>query len=189
MLNNISLSGSFSGFTPKLGDVIRQRILTINGKARDALELISMMPDGAAFETLTRISQIEPAEMAENLEQLIARKLIREEPSSGGAVLRFSHQKIREYIYENIPLFRRRLLHGKTALYFESALPAQAHGAFIFPKLIYHFEKSLLLKKYLEYVIKNIIGYLNMTQEYFPTGGDSAQPLIFSGKTAPRCSS
>lgn len=182
MLNNISLSGSFSGFTPKLGDVIRQRILTINGKARDALELISMMPDGAAFETLTRISQIEPAEMAENLEQLIARKLIREEPSSGGAVLRFSHQKIREYIYENIPLFRRRLLHGKTALYFESALPAQAHGAFIFPKLIYHFEKSLLLKKYLEYVIKNIIGYLNMTQEYFPTGGDSAQPLIFSGK-------
>ena len=181
-LNNISFSGSLAGFTPKLGDVIRQRILGVEGEPRKALDLVSMMPDGAAFETLARISGKEPAGLVDDLEQLIERKLIREEAASGGVIFRFSHQKIREYTYENIPLVRRRLLHEKIALYFESTLAAQPHGAFVFPKLIYHFEKSRLLKKYLEYVIKNIIGYLNITQEYFPTGGDAAQPLILSGE-------
>lgn len=182
LLNNISGSGSLAGFTPKLGDVIRQRILSIDGESRKILELISMMPDGAAFETLAHISQKETAALVQNLEQLIAQKFIREEAASCGIIFRFSHQKIREYTYETIPLIRRKVLHEKIALYFEETLPVQPHGAFVFPKLIYHFEKSHLIKKYLEYVIKNIIGYLNITQEYFPTGGNAAQPLIFSSE-------
>lgn len=181
MLNNISFSGSLAGFTPKLGDVIRQRILSIDKEALQILELISMMPDGASFETLSNISRTDERGLVEILERLIARKFIFEETGSGGVVFSFTHQKIMEYVYEHISFIKRRLLHENIALYFESILSSQAHGAFVFPKLIYHFEKSRLLKKYLEYVIKNIIGYLNMAQEYFPTGGSAAQPFILSG--------
>lgn len=180
-LNNIRFNGSLSGFTARLGDIIRQRILSVESKALKTLELIAMTPDGTTFETLRHISQERAEELIATIEYLLVRKLIREDASSGEVVFRFTHQKIMEYTYEQIPLIRKRLLHKEIALYLESLLPEQAHGAFVFPKLIYHFERARQMNKYLEYVIKNIIGYLNVAQEYFPLGGNAERPLIFSG--------
>jgi DNA-binding SARP family transcriptional activator/predicted ATPase len=91
------------------------------------LEPISLQVVGAAavlgsrfsFATLRSTSGRDYEETVDALEELLAKALLREIPDSEGEY-DFSHQKLRELIYEEVSPPRRRLLHLRAA----RALPA-----------------------------------------------------------------
>lgn len=178
-LNSIRFGGGMTSFTPHLTDIIRQRIDALSPDAARLLELISIAPDGADFDMLAAISQRDEFDLAEMLESLLNRQLIREDLSGGKVAFSFVHQKIMEYTYDHISSIRRRLLHGKMAAYLESRLPREDTELYDYSRLIYHFERSGQLLKYLKYVVRNIAGYLSMAHEFFPPVKDARPPLVF----------
>ena len=177
-LNSIRFGGGMAGLTPRLTDIIRQRIDSLPTESAKLLELISIAPDGADFEMLAEISQQDDYALSETLEGLLDRQLLREEDEGGRVVFRFVHQKILEYTYDHISAIRRRLLHGKMAACLEARVPPDG-GLYDCSRLIYHLERSGQLLKYLQYVLRNIVGYLNMSQEFFPLVQEARPPLVF----------
>ena len=178
-LNGIRFGGGMAGLTPRLTDIIRQRIDSLPTESAKLLELISIAPDGADFEMLAAISQQDDYTLSEMLEGLLDRQLLREDTAGGRVVFRFVHQKILEYTYGHISAVRRQLLHGKVAACLEARVPEDSAALYDYSRLIYHLERSGQLLKYLQYVLRNIVGYLNMSQEFFPVVQEAQPPLVF----------
>ncbi|MDY3281784.1 AAA family ATPase [Dysosmobacter sp.] len=178
-LNGIRFGGGMAGLSPRLTDIIRQRIDSLPPESARLLELISITPDGADFELLAAVSQQDDYALSETLEQLLDRQLLREDGAGGRVVFRFVHQKILEFTYDHISSIRRRLLHGKVAACLEARVPEDDAALYDYSRLIYHLERSGQLLKYLQYVLRNIVGYLNMSQEFFPLVQEARPPLVF----------
>ena len=69
------------------------------------------------YDLLRAVSGRSDAEMVATLETLVRQGLVREQPPGNGArlIYDFSHEKIRELVYTEASLARRRLLHHRAA--------------------------------------------------------------------------
>lgn len=181
-LNSIRFGSSMYELTPKLVDIIQQRIESIPADCAKALEVLSVAPEGMEFDMLKQLLKWDDYTLAEILEQLLAQKFICEEPSGGALIFHFCHQKVLEYVYHHISNTRRRVLHGAVAAYLEKQRACGITDLHILSRVIFHFERSGQILKFLEYTIHNITGYLRLSLEFFPVAREEAPPLIFQGK-------
>jgi pentatricopeptide repeat protein len=169
--NNIKFNGELGGITPNMRDVIKDRISFLPRDCARLLEFISIFFEGADFDTLLSVSKSDALELAEKSELLIKRRFIREEEYGGEIVLRFTHQKIREYIYGRMSLAKRRILHERAGAAYERAIKSPDADFEICPKLIHHFGRAGNLKKELKYKVKYLNLYFGAVHEYFPVSG------------------
>lgn len=168
ILNNIKDNGSLKEITPNIRNVLENRIMSIHIEARKVLDIMAIFFDKITFDFLSKVSNINGYELVENIETLINKNIINEKGNINDTYYVFSHQKIREYVYSEMTLAKKRILHKRVAQIFENQLQNNNKDTLLYSKLIYHYEKCGDINKSLRYTIKYLYGYLCVAHEFFP---------------------
>lgn len=167
-VNNLKFNGSVADITPNMRDTIRLRTMSLPSEERSILDLLSFFFDGASFELLLALSGKEEYTLITILEQLIAKQLIREVVRADGVIFQFSHQKILEYVYGELSVTKRRILHERIAAYMERQLTGTSADDALYTRLMYHSRRAGNAYKYLKYYVEYVYKYLNLSHEYYP---------------------
>lgn len=167
-VNNIKFNGSVADITPNMRDTIRLRIMSLPSEERNLLDLISFFFDGASFEIMQSLSGKEEYELITVLERLIEKRLIREVSRSEGISFQFTHQKFLEYVYGELSVTKRRILHERISACLERQLTGTKGDVALYTRLMYHYERSGNRKNYLKYYVEYVYSYLNLSHEYYP---------------------
>ena len=181
--NNIKYNGSLDDITPNMRNTIKLRTMQLPQETRNILDLLSFFFDGTTLELLQELSNKEEYELVNILEILISRHLIREELRSDEIVFQFTHQKIMEYVYSEISMTKRHVLHGKIAQCLEEKLKYDSSKVQLYPKLMYHFDRAGNRKKHLAYYIEYLYSYLNHLHEYYPILTSSQTEKLWECRT------
>lgn len=166
LINGMSSGAALNVLTPKIKDALKHRLLNLSKDSLQVVQLGSVYLKRFSVEDIIRISEKNEFEVLDFIEELENMYLIQEEvDDQGNAVYNFTHRKIKEYIYNDLSLSKRKILHTRIAQRFIE----DAHlGRTVYPKLIYHYSQANNKMKALEYRIKNLYEYLQSSHEVFP---------------------
>lgn len=167
-VHHIKYNGSPDDITPNMRNIIEQRIAPLSEECCQLLNLASIFFDGISFKCLSALSHKEDYVLADLLEALLQQNLLKEDTDEDDTYFSFTHQKFYEYVYERMSWTKKRILHNKAGLFYEGRLKNNLSDLALYPKLIYHFDKSSNYQKYLKYTVKYLYHYLNVTHEFFP---------------------
>lgn len=179
-VNNMKYNGDLADITQHMRDTIRQRTMLLPSEDRSILDLLSFFFDGCSFSLLTELSQKADYELLDTLERLMSKQLIREINHGETVFFHFTHQKILEFVYDELSMTKKRVLHGRIADHLEHKLTGGSQDYPIYHKLMYHFERAGNQKKYLQYYIEYVYSQLNHLHEYYPILGDDIALLTAS---------
>ncbi len=168
ILNNIKKNGSIENMSSKMKDILKTRFLDISESGKKMSNIISLFFDEVSLDILTEISGKDEFEVMDIIEELEDKFIIKESNDNINILFKFTHQKLREFIYLNQSPARRRILHNKVGMILESKLKKDKKDSLIYPKLIYHFSNAGNKLMVLKYTIKNANLYLDFTHELFP---------------------
>ncbi len=97
-------------------DLLEARLQTLSETGKQLADAASAIGRSFDFDTVREASGRSEEEAVSALEELISHKLIREiAGGEGSPTYDFSHEKLREYVYEQTSLARKRLLHRRIA--------------------------------------------------------------------------
>lgn len=126
---------------PLIQAVIETRLSHLSPPARELVHLAATIGREFTFEVLVNASDSDEDTLAQSLDELWQRRLIREQ----GSAYDFSHEKIREVAYAGVSTPRRRLLHRRVAQALENAHAPNLD--IISAQLAVHYEQANLLDK------------------------------------------
>lgn len=89
---------------------IERRLERLSPPARQAFEAAAVLAPDLAFDLLAQTAGRSELEMAQGLDELERRQLL-----AGGDARRFSHDLVREVVYDGLSPWRRRILHRRAA--------------------------------------------------------------------------
>ncbi|MCX7904766.1 MAG: AAA family ATPase [Caloramator sp.] len=170
-VNLLKNGKNLDSFNIKLKEILNTRFLGISKEAQRMLDIISMFYDEAPYEYIKLLSNMQDDELIEILDELID-KFILIESKKEDIFYKFTHQKLRDFVYENQSEAKKRVLHLKIANLIEGNLKGDKRDAYYYEGLIYHFEGAGERLKAVKYKLKNLCEYLNYTNELFPEGSD-----------------
>jgi DNA-binding SARP family transcriptional activator/tetratricopeptide (TPR) repeat protein len=127
------------GLLPKsVREVVRSRLSRLSASAYELLRAGAMLERGFSFETVVGVAGLEEAESLWALEELIERRLLREEVGGQeeeeplfyrSPTYSFTHEKIRQVAYTEMGHARRRLLHRRAFEVLEASVAPAAQLA------------------------------------------------------------
>lgn len=157
-------------FTHKIQDILESRFFKISEKEKNILNIISLFFDGVNLKLLNKITGEQELKIINVIEDLENKFLIKEIDSPQGVIFKFTHQKLREFVYLKQPLIKRKVLHNRIGLIIKDSLKNKKNiDIQIYSSLIYHFENAGNIVLALKYSIKYMEFYLDFTHELFPT--------------------
>lgn len=98
---------------PRIRDLARTRLAGLSETARQLAAAAAVLGRGFEPELVRTVSGRSDEEAATALDELVARGVLR--PADAGSAYEFLHGRIRDAVYEEIGLGRRRLLHRRAA--------------------------------------------------------------------------
>lgn len=129
-----------------LRQLVRDRLRRIPVGTRQFLDVAAVLGGRFDLQTLQAVTGKDRLSLLEDIEQLLARRLLREEES--GHRYDFSHDKIREVVYHDLSAARRRLLHSYIAEAVESLDPGRVG------MLAEHYEQGEVWDKAITYLAR-----------------------------------
>lgn len=166
--------------TDKMAFLINSRILNLSEAARKLLTICSMFYESFDIKILSKVTGIKSIELMDLVEELLSKNILKEEKYSDSSyMLIFTHQKIREYIYNNVSNSKRMVLHEIIGEYYESRLNNNKNDRLFHPNLIYHFTRSDNKYKVFKYEMKGMQVILDVSHEIFPIVDDKKTAGVF----------
>ena len=157
-------------FIHKIQDILESRFFKISEKEKNILNIISLFFDGVNLKLLKKITGEEELKIINVIEDLENKFLIKEIDSPRGVIFKFTHQKLREFVYLKQPLIKRKVLHNRIGLIIKDSLKNKKNiNIQICSSLIYHFKNAGNIVLALKYSIKYVEFYLDFAHELFPT--------------------
>ncbi|KRQ87549.1 Bacterial transcriptional activator domain protein [Caloramator mitchellensis] len=166
-INLIRNNLDVSYLNTRLQEILNSRFIDISIEGKKLLNIISMFYDEAPLNYIIKLVELDEETLLETLEELVA-KFIIIEVNDKNLGYKFSHQKLREFVYCNLSNAKKRIMHGRIALLMEEKLTGDRTDFYLYSGLIYHFERAGEIKKALKYKMKNITELLNFSNELFP---------------------
>ncbi|KAA8672982.1 AAA family ATPase [Clostridium sp. MT-14] len=167
-MNIIKSNGNINIMSSKMQDILKSRYFDISENGRKILNICSMFFDETPLYILVRLMHKDELEIMDMLEELEAKFILTEILSEDNISLKFTHQKMGEFIYSNQSLARRKILHNKIGNIFEENLSRNKEDLNTYYKLIYHFSHASNYIKELKYSMKSLNVYLSFSHELFP---------------------
>ncbi|WP_054870492.1 AAA family ATPase [Caloranaerobacter sp. TR13] len=167
-LNTVKEKGNINFMTSKIQDILKSRLLDISEDGRKIINIISLFFDEASLDIIKEVSGKNEFEIIEIIDELKNKYIIKEIIQEDRISYKFTHQKLREFIYFEQSQAMRRLLHNKVGLILEGSLKNNNSDMLLYPKLIYHFSNGGNKLATLKYSIKNVNKYLDFSHELFP---------------------
>jgi tetratricopeptide (TPR) repeat protein/transcriptional regulator with XRE-family HTH domain len=128
---------------------VRVRLTHVPKELRPVLESAAVLGRRFDFDTLLDTTHEPEERLLDALEALVKRRLMREEPEGG--VYDFSHDKVREVVYQDISGVRRRVLHRSVAESLERRGDSDTHEHNA--QLAEHYERAHVWTKALRYLL------------------------------------
>ena len=170
-LNSIRENKASDVMSSKMADIIKSRFIGISEAGLKLINIIAMFYDEAPFEILLEISGMDETELVDVLDDLKIRYIIKESKDRNRLSLAFTHQKLRDFIYNQLSEARKHVIHGRIGKSIEAGLAGDESDASLYAKLIYHFKNGGNLMAALRYSIHNASYYLDFYHELFPVLG------------------
>jgi DNA-binding SARP family transcriptional activator/tetratricopeptide (TPR) repeat protein len=146
-------------------DLLLKRLTSVSDAGRQLLQTAVVIGRSFDFDTLRAASGRSEEETVTALEELIAQRLIHENAAPDVAQAPrydFNHEKLRELIYEETGLARRRLLHQRVAQALIDRQRTSATASALAGSIAQHYQ---------------LAGRLAEAAEYFYRAGEYAQSL------------
>jgi len=167
-LNNLKHNEKLYSISPKMQDIIRSRFLSVSEEGMKILNITSLFFDMVTLEDLLEVSGKSELELLDIIGELEEKNLIKEKGEVRNVGFTFTHQKLREFVYSQLTVSRRKILHSRIARLLESRLKGDKRDTLLYSKLIYHFMNGGYRLSALKYTIKNLEQYLGINHEIFP---------------------
>ncbi|NME96027.1 AAA family ATPase [Clostridium cochlearium] len=167
-LNSIKDNKNINIMSAKMKDVLRSRFIYISEDAIELLNVISLFFDEAPMYILKELLEKDELEIIDTIETLQNKFIISEVKGTDKIGFKFTHQKLREYIYMKQSEIRRKILHNKVGDIIEKEIRNEKADIDLYHKLIYHYSNGENKIKVLFYKIKSLNYYLSFSHELFP---------------------
>lgn len=172
-LNMVKEKGKIDNFMPsKIQDILKSRFFDISNEGKKLLDIISVFFDEILMDFITALSNKDELKIMELIEELQSKYIIRE-IDGDDIKYQFTHQKLREYVYDQMPAGKKRILHKKIAYILIQSLKNKKNNMSIYPKVIYHLSNCGNNTDALKYTINYLDNYLDFKHELFPIIEDS----------------
>ncbi|HET7478682.1 MAG TPA: AAA family ATPase [Rubrobacteraceae bacterium] len=126
-------------------DLLEGRLQSLNETGKQLLAAAAAIGRSFDFDTAREASGRSEEETIAAIEELGSRFLIREVPESakeGYPVYDFSHEKLREIVYEKTSLARKRLLHQRIATALADRADRRREGGSLAGQISYHYRMA-----------------------------------------------
>ena len=173
LLNVIKNKGYTHELSSKATNIIKSRIMDLSKEEMTLLNNISLFFDKVSIDCLKLLVPFDELQIFDIIESLQEKNLIREFITDKDIFYSFTHQKIREYIYNSQSLGKKVILHEKIGSYFEERFKSSGNKH-LYTNLIYHFEKCGNIYKSLKYKIENLYDYYTIYHETYPIFSDQS---------------
>ncbi len=125
--------------TPKaVGDLLQNRLAALSDVAAQVLATASVIGRSFSFDALRAASGRSEDEAVGALDELVARGLVEERGMPDGPAYDFTHGRLRQLVYDNTSLARRRLLHHRVAEALLTAPRSTADPASVWASVAHH---------------------------------------------------
>jgi DNA-binding SARP family transcriptional activator len=158
------LAGNQWNLPPSVKSLLQQRVTSVDETARQLLSAAAVIGRSFDFSTLHEVSGRSDLETVGGLEALVAAGLVVQHLENGESrdvIFDFSHEKLRDLMYEETSLVRRRLLHRRIAEIFSGPGSRRESGTAA-SLAAYHFKMA---------------GQDAQAAEYYELAGDHARQL------------
>lgn len=137
---------------PSVRDVIRERVSKLNPEERKLLAVAAVLGESFSYSLLKAVYSGDEDRLLSALEGLLRRRFLEEEEGPNEEVIyRFHHFKVKDIVYEDLPLVRRKVLHQKAGEAIEQLYPDQLSE--FADALAFHFSQSGQREKAVRYLI------------------------------------
>lgn len=167
-LKQLAHNGSLEQRSIKTTGIIESRLSNLSLSERSLLEQISLYPRFATLQELLVLSRQTPVELLEVLDALLSRQLIFVNSTYNKTGYGFSHQLIRDYVYNSMLEDKRLLLHQTIAQEYEKQYK-QTEDITLCPMLIYHFSRCKDTCKEYTYRLEYLRAFYAVKHEIYPT--------------------
>ncbi len=148
-------------------DLMRSHLIGISEKALRVLDILAVFKEYPDYDGIKNITIYDDVEIVEIIDELKDRHVIREIASNTRLYYDFTHQKLKEYVFEEISETRKVVIHRKLSLYYEGKFNRKVNNIAILPYIIYHARHARDFV--MEYKYQVIYGkmYLDIWHEVF----------------------
>ncbi|MBP1926109.1 DNA-binding SARP family transcriptional activator/predicted ATPase [Sedimentibacter acidaminivorans] len=167
LLKVVKEKGYTRELSSKATNIIKSRIMDLTKDEKTLLNNISLFFDKVSIDCLKILVSFDELYIFDIIESLQEKHLIQELITDKDIFYSFTHQKIREYIYECQSVGKKNILHEKIGLYFEECFKSSGNK-YLYANLIYHFEKCGNVYKALKYKVENLTNYYTVYHETYP---------------------
>ncbi len=147
-------------------DIIISRLSSLTPDESRVLDAISVFLDGAPFDILTSILTKDPLELMYLCNQLKQKALLTESSKNNVLGYAFSHEKIKEILFQQQSESGRRILHLRVAQYLETQISGDQRDPY--ELLIYHYTAGGDRYKAFKYKVLSLGAFAGMCYELLP---------------------
>ncbi len=152
-----------------IGGEIPARLGRMSDGALLFLQTLSHFPQGASLQVLAKILKKPSLELSALAEDLLRKGMIEEGgPGGGEGAILFRHEKIRECVYESLPAFRRKELHGVIGEILGESWSLQVWNPFLSARLRHHFTLAGRHDRALDQLLREMTFHITLNHELFP---------------------
>lgn len=156
------------GALMRLKNLLDARLEELSTDGLKVLGIIAMFFDAIDFHMLLDLYSKSSVQLLETIDELRSKDFIVEDEIESGLKISFTHNKLREHVYEKTALVTRRILHNRIAELLEQKLRNDSRDVLIYQKLIYHYECAKNYKQQLHYTISYLKTYFDFSHELYP---------------------
>lgn len=167
-LNSLRENSDLDMMSSRMADIMKSRFIGIGEEGLKTLNIASIFFDEIPVDMIMEISGMDKSKLLDILDDLKARFIIKDTENKQFPSIVFTHQKLREFIYNIQSPARKQMLHGRAGRIYESRLVGDNRDISLYSRLIYHFSKSSDILPALKYSIKSACFYLDFNHELFP---------------------
>lgn len=152
--------------TLKFEELMQSKLIGLSEPALRVADVAALFMESPDYEAIQAISAYEDVELVDLIEALRGAGILEESVDGERLIYHFTHQKLKDYLSEQISATRRRILHKKIADYYEH-LYTQRASVSVLPYVIHHSRLASDARR--EYRYRVIYGrrYLDRWHEVF----------------------
>ena len=148
--------------------ILDSRFIGLEPNEMKLLVIVALFFDELDFELLKKLLTIDEDDLLECIQVLKRRYILREVDGEDAIKLKFTHHKLREHVYAQTPIAKKRILHNRVGNLLEENLMGDGRDALLYQKLIYHYSSAGNTEKHLRFYIKYLKTYFDFSHELYP---------------------
>jgi len=148
--------------------ILDSRFIGIDRNEMKLLVIAAMFFDEIDFEMLRTLYTIDEDLLLEYIQVLKRRFILKEIVSEDAIKLKFTHHKLREHVYGQTPMAKKKILHNRIGGILEEKLIGDQRDLLLYQKLIYHYSSAGNTVKHLTYYLNYLRAYFDFSHELYP---------------------